>query len=66
MLTKAVETYIAMRRACGFAFLTEGTYLRGFAAYSDAKGFHYVRSDIAVEWARRDDRRASGPAGSVM
>jgi integrase/recombinase XerD len=53
MLTKAVDTYIAMRRACGFAFQTEGTYLRGFAAYSDAKGYHYVRSDTAVEWARQ-------------
>jgi integrase/recombinase XerD len=52
MLTKAVDTYIAMRRACGFAFQTEDTYLRGFAAYSDAKGFHHVRTDIAVEWAR--------------
>jgi integrase/recombinase XerD len=53
MLIKAIDTYIAIRRACGFAFQTEGTYLRGFAAYSDAKGYHYVRSDIAVEWARQ-------------
>lgn len=52
MLTKAVDTYIAMRRACGFAFQTEGTCLRNFAAYSDAKGYHHIRSDIAVEWAR--------------
>ena len=27
--------------------------MRGFATYSDANGFHYVRSDIAVEWARQ-------------
>jgi hypothetical protein len=40
MLTKAVDTYIAMRRACGFAFQTEGTYLRGFAAYA---GFAILR-----------------------
>lgn len=52
MLTKAVDTYIAMRRACGFAFQSEGNYLKSFAAYSDAKGHHHVRSDIAVDWAR--------------
>jgi integrase/recombinase XerD len=68
MLTKAVDTYIAMRRACGFAFQTEGTYLRGFAAYSDAKGYHYVRSDIAVEWARqgRSARQRARRLGHVI
>ena len=53
MLTEAVESYIALRRACGFAFRSEGTCLRGFAAFSDAKGQHHVRSDIAIEWARQ-------------
>jgi integrase/recombinase XerD len=53
MLTEAVESYIAMRRACGFAFEPEGTCLRSFAAFSDAKGHYHVRSDIAVEWARQ-------------
>jgi integrase/recombinase XerD len=53
MLTKAVDSYIAMRRACGFAFQSEGTCLRSFAAFSDAKGHYQVRSDIAVEWARQ-------------
>jgi integrase len=53
MLTEAVESYIAMRRACGFAFKSEGTCLRSFAAFSDAKSHYHVRSDIAVEWARQ-------------
>ena len=53
MLTEAVESYIALRRACGFAFRSEGTCLRGFAAFSDARGQHHVRSDIAIEWARQ-------------
>jgi integrase len=53
MLTKAVESYIEMRRACGFAFQSEGTRLRGFAAFSDARGHHHVRSDVAIEWARQ-------------
>jgi hypothetical protein len=34
MLTHAVESYIAMRRACGFAFESEGTCLRGSRAAS--------------------------------
>jgi integrase/recombinase XerD len=53
MLTEAVESYIAMRRACGFAFESEGTCLRSFAAFSDAKSHHHVCSDIAVDWARQ-------------
>lgn len=53
MLTTTVESYIAMRRACGFAFQSEGTCLQGFAVFSDARGHHYVRSDIAIEWARQ-------------
>lgn len=53
MLTKVVESYIAIRRACGFAFESEGTCLRGFAVFSDAAGHHHVRSDVALEWARR-------------
>ena len=53
MLISAVESYIAMRRVCGFAFKSEGTCLRGFAAYSDARGLHFVRADIAVQWARQ-------------
>lgn len=53
MLTEAVESYIAMRRACGFAFEAEGTCLQSFAAYCDARGHHHVFSDVAVEWARQ-------------
>ncbi len=51
MLTNAVDSYIEMRRACGFGFKSEGTCLRGFAAFSDARAQHYVRSDLAIEWA---------------
>jgi integrase/recombinase XerD len=53
MLAEAVESYIEMRRACGFAFVSEGTCLRGFGAFSDARGEHQVRSEVAIEWARQ-------------
>jgi integrase/recombinase XerD len=68
MLTKAVESYIAMRRACGFAFQSEGTCLRGFAAFSDASGHHHVRSHIAIEWARqaRSARQRARRLGIVI
>ena len=44
MLTEAVEKYVAMRRATGFAFRSEGSLLQSFAAFSDAAGKQYVSS----------------------
>ncbi|MBV8818094.1 MAG: tyrosine-type recombinase/integrase [Acidobacteriaceae bacterium] len=51
MLTQAVESYIAVRRAAGFAFRSEGSLLQSFAAFSDAAGKQYISSDAAIEWA---------------
>jgi integrase len=51
MLTQAVESYIDMRKATGFAFRSEGSLLKSFAAFSDAAGKQYVNSDTAIEWA---------------
>ena len=45
MLTQAVESYIAMRRATGYAFRSEGSLLQSFAGFSDAAGKHYVSSE---------------------
>ena len=68
MLTKAVGSYIAMRRTCGFAFQSEGTCLRSFAAFSDTKGNYHVRSDVAVEWASqaRSTRQRARRLGIVI
>ena len=52
MLTQAVTSYIAMRRATGFAFLSEGSLLQSFAAFSDAAGKQHISSETAIEWAR--------------
>ncbi len=57
MLTEAVESYLRVRRACGFEFKCQGSLLRSFAIYSDERGKHHVCSDVAIEWA--------GLAGSV-
>lgn len=51
MLTQAVESYLALRRAVGFASKSSGFQLKSFAAFSEARGLHYVSSDLAIEWA---------------
>jgi len=51
MLTQAVESYLRVRRACGFELKCQGSLLRSFAIFSDAQGKHHICSDVAIEWA---------------
>ena len=51
MLVNAVESYLAARRAAGFALRCQGSLLHTFATFSDAKGKHYVCPETAIEWA---------------
>ena len=51
MLAQVVESYLTVRRACGFELKTQGNLLRSFAIYSDDKGKHHVCSEVAIEWA---------------
>src|SRR5215469_6356578 len=51
MLAQAVMTYLAVRRATGFALRCESFQLKSFAAFSEAREKCYVSSDIAIEWA---------------
>jgi len=51
MLAEAVESYVAFRRAAGFAFKSEGSHLKSFAVFAEARGESYVRVPIAIEWA---------------
>ena len=51
MLRKAVESYLDVRRACGFALHSEGHLLNSFAAFSSARCEEHVCSRIAIEWA---------------
>jgi integrase/recombinase XerD len=51
MLTQAVETYLAVRRAAGFTLRCEGSHLKSFATFSEARKQHYVSIKIAIEWA---------------
>lgn len=52
MLTAAVSSYVAVRRAAGFAFRSEAVQLKSFAAFSEARGESYIRASLAVEWAQ--------------
>jgi integrase/recombinase XerD len=51
MLTQSVESYVAIRRAAGFAFKCAGSLLKTFAAFSETRGECYIRAPIAIEWA---------------
>ncbi len=51
MLGVAVESYVALRRAAGFAFRSEGALLKSFATFSETRGEAYVRTPIVIEWA---------------
>ena len=57
MITQAVESYLRLRRACGFELKCQGNLLRSFAIFSHERGKRHVCSDVAIEWA--------GLAGSV-
>jgi integrase len=52
VLTHAVTTYLAVRRATGFALTTDGRWLKSFAAFVEARAQSYVSSELAIEWAR--------------
>lgn len=51
MLTHTVASYVAVRRAGGFAFKSDGSLLQSFAAYAEARGEGYIRASVAIEWA---------------
>jgi integrase/recombinase XerD len=51
MLARAVESYLAVRRAAGFRLHDAGLHLESFATYSDRQGQHHVSSKTAIDWA---------------
>jgi integrase/recombinase XerD len=51
MLREAVDTYLAIRRAAGFALLPIEGYLRAFACFATARGDTYVVAQTAIDWA---------------
>jgi integrase len=51
MLAAAVTSYVAVRRAAGFAFRSPALALKSFASFSEARGESHIRTPIALEWA---------------
>jgi len=52
MLTPAVDSYLAARRAVGFQLRDTEHILRDFVAFAAAKGDAHVRSRTVLEWIR--------------
>jgi integrase/recombinase XerD len=51
MLMPAVDTYLAIRRAAGFALIPIEGYLRAFARFATARGDTHVVASTAIDWA---------------
>lgn len=51
MLTQALESYLEVRRAMGFALHSEGTLLQSFAKYSNTAGKSHICMETAIQWA---------------
>ena len=51
MLMRAVDRYLAIRRAAGFALLPIEGYLRHFARFATARGDTHVVATTAIAWA---------------
>jgi integrase len=51
MLTLAIDSYLALRRACGFSLTVPGGLLHGFARFATDRSETHVRCQTAIEWA---------------
>src|SRR5262245_30207275 len=51
MLSQAVETYLAVRRAADFKLTAVERYLRSFAQFATAQGDTHVVTRTAILWA---------------
>jgi len=51
MLTQAVESYLAVRRAAGFELRSDGAQLQNFARFSNQKKKRFVCAQTAIDWA---------------
>ena len=52
-MLKAIEAYLALRRATGFAMLNAEYLLKSFAAFATERGQTHVHVQTAIDWAAR-------------
>lgn len=57
MLSAAVSSYLALRRAAGFRLKDAGRRLESFAAYAQRRGKACVDTATAVDWAGQSNSR---------
>lgn len=50
-MLEAIETYLALRRAAGFAMSNAEYLLKSFAGFSAERGQAYVQTQTAIDWA---------------
>jgi integrase/recombinase XerD len=50
-MLKAIEAYLALRRATGFAMLNAEYLLKSFAAFATDRGQTHVHTQTAIDWA---------------
>ena len=55
-MLQAIEAYLALRRATGFAMLNAEYLLKSFAAFATERGQMHVHTQTAIDWA------AGGPS----
>ena len=53
MLTRAIDSYLDVRRAVGFALTVDAGLLRNFARFATDRSETHVRRQTAIEWAAR-------------
>jgi integrase len=52
-MLKAIEAYLALRRATGFAMLNAEYLLKSFATFATERGQTHVHTQTAIDWAAR-------------
>ena len=52
-MLKTIETYLALRRATGFAMLNTEYLLKSFAAFAIERGQKHAHTQTAIDWAAR-------------
>lgn len=50
-MLSTVETYLALRRATGFAMSNAEYLLKSFAAFAVERGHAYIHTQTAIDWA---------------
>jgi integrase len=50
-LRKALEEYLAIRRALGFRLLLAGRSLHGFVEFAEKEGASFINTKLALQWA---------------